>query len=48
MGNKNLFSDFEALSASYCLSLGYIVRYAPSLRTIIFSTIQSISQEMNL
>ena len=48
MGNMNLFSAFEVLSKSCCLSLGCIARYAPSLRTAICSTIPSKSQEMNL
>jgi hypothetical protein len=48
MDNINLFSAFEALSASCCLSFGCIARYAPSFRTAICSTIHSKSQEMNL
>ena len=48
MGNMNLFSAFEVLPTSCCLSLGCIARYALSLRTAICSTIPSKSQEMYL
>ncbi len=44
MCNINLFSAFEALSTSCCLSLGCIARYASSLRTAICSTTEVSDQ----
>ena len=39
----NLFNAFDELSASCCLALGHIARYASSFRTAICVTIHSKS-----
>ena len=46
MGLNKLFVAFGFPSASCCLSLGHIARYAPSLRTAICSKQISKSSEM--
>ena len=48
MDLNKLFAAFGFLSASCCLSLGHIARYAPSLRTTICTKQIAKSSEMNL